>query len=71
LGIRDEYTEEMVVDYDSTFTKISCDSTSNYFDLYLDGIQPERFYRLLVKTEVDGSDIVIDNDQIFKVVRNG
>lgn len=70
-GIRDEYTEEMVVDYDTTFTKISCDSTSNYFDIYLDGIQPERFYRLLVKTEIDGSDIVIDNDQIFKVVRNG
>ena len=23
------------------------------------------------KTEIDGSDIVIDNDQIFKVVRNG
>ena len=61
----------MVVDYDTTFTKISCDSTSNYFDIYLDGIQPERFYRLLVKTEIDGSDIVIDNDQIFKVVRNG
>jgi len=70
-GIRDEYTEEMVVDYDTTFTKLSCDSTSNYFDFYLDGIQPERFYRLLVKTEIDGSDIVIDNDQIFKVVRNG
>ena len=70
-GIRDEYTEEMVVNYDTTFTKISCDSNSNYFDFYLDGIQPERFYRLLIKTEIDGSDIVIDNDQIFKVVRNG
>lgn len=70
-GIRDEYTEEMVVDYDTTFTKISCDGTSNYFDLYLDGIQPERFYRLLIKSEIDGSDVVIDNDQIFKVVRNG
>tara|TARA_R100001591_G_C4328386_1_gene177407 strand:+ start:44 stop:1120 length:1077 start_codon:yes stop_codon:yes gene_type:complete len=70
-GLRDEYTEEMVVDFDTTFTKISCDSKSNYFDFYLDGIQPERFYRLLIKTEIDGSDIVIDNDQIFKVVRNG
>lgn len=70
-GLRDEYTEEMVVDYDTTFTKLSCDSTSNYFDFYLDGIQPERFYRLLIKTTIDGSDIVVDNDQIIKVVRNG
>lgn len=70
-GLRDEYTEEMVVDYDTVYTKISCDSTSNFFDFYLDGIQPERFYRLLIKTEIDGSNIVIDNDQIFKVVRNG
>ncbi len=70
-GIQDEFTEQMVVDYDTTFTKISCDSTSNYFDLYLDGIQPERYYRLLIKTQIDGSDIVVDNDQIFKVVRNG
>lgn len=70
-GIRDEFTEEMVVDYDNIFTKISCDSTSNYFDVYMDGLQPERFYRLLIKTEIDGNDIVVDNDQIFKITRNG
>lgn len=70
-GIRDEFTEEMIVDYDTAFTKISCDATSNYFDVYMDGLQPERFYRFLIKTQIDGSDIVIDNDQIFKITRNG
>lgn len=70
-GIRDEFTEEMIVEFDTTFTKLSCDSTSNYFDVYMDGLQPERFYRLLIKTEIDGNDIVIDNDQIFKITRNG
>jgi hypothetical protein len=70
-GLKDENTEEMVFDYDNTFTKISADNTSNYFDIYMDGIQPERYYRLLIKTEIDGTTTIIDNDQVFKVVRNG
>ena len=70
-GLKDENTEEMVFDYDNTFTKISADNTSNYFDIYMDGLQPERYYRLLIKTEIDGTTTIVDNDQVFKVVRNG
>ena len=61
----------MVFDFDTTYTKISADNTSNYFDVYMDGLQPERYYRLLIKTEIDGNTSIIDNDQVFKVVRNG
>lgn len=70
-GLRDENTEEMIVDFDTDFTKISCDGTSSYFDVYMDGLQPERYYRILVKTVLDGSTTVVDNRNIFKVVRNG
>tara|TARA_R110002153_G_scaffold150278_1_gene301807 strand:+ start:8884 stop:10023 length:1140 start_codon:yes stop_codon:yes gene_type:complete len=70
-GLRDENTEEMVVDYSTDFTKISCDATGPYFDIYMEGLQPERYYRILVKTELDSSNIVVDNSNIFKVVRNG
>lgn len=72
-GIRDENTEEMIVDFDTQFTKISCDSTGPYFDVYMDGLQPERYYRILIKTTLDGSDTVLNdsNNNIFKVVRNG
>ena len=70
-GLRDENTEEMVVDFDTKFTKISCDSNGAFFDVYMDGLQPERYYRILVKTTLDGSTTVIDNQNIFKVVRNG
>ncbi|HMS90722.1 MAG TPA: hypothetical protein PKC87_00665 [Candidatus Absconditabacterales bacterium] len=70
-GLRDENTQEMVVDFDTNCTKISCDSTGGYFDVYMDGLQPERYYRVLIKTELDGSTTVIDNQNIFKVVRNG
>lgn len=70
-GLRDENTEEMVVDFDTKFTKISCDSNGAFFDVYMDGLQPERYYRILVKTTLDGSTTVVDNQNIFKVVRNG
>ena len=63
----------MIVDFDTNFTKISCDSTGPYFDVYMDGLQPERYYRILIKTTLDGSTTVVDdsNNNIFKVVRNG
>lgn len=70
-GIKDENTEEMVFDYDSDYTKLSADDNSNYFDVYMNGLQPERYYRILIKTEIDGTTTVVDNDQVFKVVRNG
>jgi len=61
----------MVVDFSTDFTKISCDPEGSFFDVYMDGLQPERFYRILVKTELKGSDVVVDNRNIFKIVRNG
>lgn len=70
-GVKDEFTNEMVVDFDTTYTKISADNSGNYFDVYMDTFQPERFYRLLVKTTLNNNTIVIDNKNIFKVTKNG
>lgn len=70
-GIRDEHTEEMVINFDSNFTKISADNESSYFDIYMNGLQPERHYRVLIKATIDGSTAVFDEDIVFKVVRNG
>ena len=70
-GIRDEYSEEMIIDFDTNYTKVSYDSNGSFFDVYMDTLQPERYYRLLIKTTLNGSDLVIDNKNIFKVVRNG
>ena len=70
-GIKDEYSGEMIVDFDTTFTKVSADNTSSYFDVYMDSLQPERFYRLLVKTTLNDSTIVLDDNNVFKVVRHG
>lgn len=70
-GLRDEFTEEMVIPFSTQNTKISCDSIGPYFDVFMDGLQPERYYRILIKSEIDTTTTVIDNNITFKVVRNG
>jgi hypothetical protein len=70
-ALKDVKTEEMVVDFDTTYTKISCDNISNYFTLYMDGLEPERYYQILYKIVLaNGENIIIDNNSnYFKVVR--
>ena len=58
---------DTVFDFDNEYTKISADATSNYFTLYMDGLEPERYYKVLIKTIIDGSELIIDDDYYFKV----
>ena len=58
---------DTVFDFDNDYTKISADATSNYFTLYMDGLEPERYYKVLIKTIIDGSELIIDDDYYFKV----
>ena len=61
----------MVIYFDTTYTKISCDNTSNYFKLYMDGLEPERYYQILYKVILnDGETVIIDDvSNYFKIVR--
>jgi hypothetical protein len=68
-AIKDVISDEWVIDFDENYTKISTDETSSYFDVYMNGLQPERYYKLLIKVVIDGSVIIFDNDYTFKVVR--
>ena len=61
----------MEIPFDTSFTKISCDSTGPFFDVHMNGLQPERYYKILIKSTLDGTTAVFDNDNVFKVVRNG
>jgi len=67
-AIKDLDTNEFVVDFDDNFTKISCDNSSNYFDVYMNGLEPERYYKILIKTTINGVVIVKDEDYYFKVI---
>jgi len=69
-SIKDLDTEEIVVDYDTSYTKISCDTNGNYFDVYMNGLEPERYYKLLIKSVVANKEVIIsDKNYIFKVIR--
>ena len=69
-GLKDVKTGEMVVDFDTNYTKISADNESNYFTVYMDGLEPERYYQVAIKTVVEGETLIIeDKTNYFKVVR--
>ena len=67
-AIKDLDTNEMVVDFDTTYTKLSCDVSGSYFKLYMNGLEPERYYTVLIQTTIQGSTIVFNDNYSFKVV---
>ena len=68
-AIKDTDTNEFVVNFDDTYTRISADSTSSYFDVYMHGLEPERMYTILFKTVIDGVTKVFNEDIMFKVAK--
>jgi hypothetical protein len=68
-AIQDLDTGEYVIDFDTTYTRVSCTpTTGNYFDLYMSGLQSERYYKILIKSVfANGSEVVFDNDYTFKI----
>jgi len=72
-SVRDADTEEVIIPF-GTGSKISCDSSGNYFNLWMNGFQAERNYRFLVKV-VSGSGTsdeqvnFYDDNYEFRVVR--
>lgn len=67
-AVKDLDTNEFVIDFDTNYTKISCDGNGNYFDIYMNGLEPERYYKILIQTTISGSTIVKDEDYYFKVI---
>ena len=67
-AIKDLDTDEYVVDFDSNYTRISADATSSYFDIYMNGLEPERYYKILIQVDSEGSNTIYDDNYYFKVV---
>ncbi len=67
-AIKDLDTNEFVIDFDDTYTRISADDQSSYFILYMNGLEPERYYQILLKTNINGSTIILDDNYYFKVI---
>lgn len=68
--IRDTVTDDIIIPFDETGSKLSCDSSGNYFNLFMDNFQPERFYKILIKVKFGIFDeYILDDNIYFKVVR--
>lgn len=69
-SLMDYKTDEVIIDFDTTYTKLSADTQSNYFTLYTSGLEVNRFYKLLIKTILSsGEEVIYTNENlIFKVV---
>ena len=67
-SIRDAHTEREIIPFDD-YTKLSADANGMFFKIYMKGLQPERYYRLLFKHNHSNGTTIYDNDYYFKVVR--
>tara|TARA_Y100000593_G_scaffold90789_1_gene178001 strand:- start:112 stop:1257 length:1146 start_codon:yes stop_codon:yes gene_type:complete len=72
-SVIDDETGDVIIPF-GTGSLISCDSTGNYFNLWMDGLQAERYYKFEFKV-ISGSNTVdetiqyFDDGFTFKVVR--
>ena len=71
-SVKDSLTDDVIVPF-GTGSIVSCDSIGNYFNLWMDGFQPERHYKFEIKvvsgSGADESSLVYDDGYEFKVVR--
>ena len=68
-SIEDYTSKEVIIPFDTEFTKLSADADGMYFKLDMDGLQPERYYRLLIRHDNNDGIFIYDDDTFFKVVR--
>ena len=67
-AVKDLHTNEFVIDFDTSYTQISADENGSFFKLYMNGLEPERYYQILFKTTVEGSTLILDDNYYFKVI---
>lgn len=70
-SLTDVKTNEVVVDFDPVYTKLSADTQSNYFTIYTSGLEVNRYYAISIKTVLpSGEEVIYSNENlIFKVVQ--
>ncbi len=67
-SVRDAFSEREIIPFDN-YTRLSSDEKGMYFKIYMKGLQPERYYRLLFKNTHNDGTTIYDDNYFFKVVR--
>jgi hypothetical protein len=65
--LEDYVTNDVIIPF-GNYSKISCDSTSNYFTLDLNTLPIRRTYRIKLKIVESGISTIIDDKLIFEIV---
>ncbi len=70
--IQDVVTDDVIIPFHPSGTKISCDTDGNYFKADMNSLLPERAYKFVFKSEFSGGDEIriIDDNFQFKIRRN-
>lgn len=70
--IMDTVTDEVIIPFDNLGTKVNCDSNGNFIKIDCNSLMPERYYRLVFKSEFDSGDTIrfIDDGHIFRITRS-
>ena len=68
-SVRDAHTEQEIIPFDTSYTKLSADNDGMFFKLFMKGLQPERYYRILFKHINNDGTKVYDDKYYFKVIR--
>lgn len=66
-SVVDYATNDTIIPFDD-YTKLSADNQGMYFKFYMNGLEAERYYRLLFKHENEDGIVIYDEDYYFKVV---
>lgn len=66
-AIQELSTGEMIIPF-SEYTKVSADSDGSYFTIYSNGLQPENYYTIYVKSSQQSKTNIKEVSQPFKVV---
>ncbi len=68
-SIEDYTSKEVIVPFDTSYTKLSADSEGMFFKLNMNGLQPERYYKILLRHDCNDGVILYDDYCYFKVIR--
>jgi len=68
-SIIDLQSNTKIIDFDTSATRLSVDPTSSFFMLYMNGLEPDRYYKVQIKSQIDGGTYIYDDDYYFKVLQ--
>ena len=68
-SVRDAETDDVLIPFDTSYTKLSANSEGMYLDLYMEGFMPERYYKLQFRVDNDDGIQIFDDEYFFKIVR--